>query len=419
MTVYKILSSFSEPVLKLHLARRIKIGKEEADRINERLGIPSRPRGKGKIIWLHAASVGESLAALPLINKILQDYKVEVMVTTGTVTSAKLMKEKLPQGAFHQYIVLDNPNWVKTFFDNWKPDLVLWTESEFWPNILGEIKARKIPALLLNVRVSINSFNKWKFAKGFISEMLEAFSLCLGPRTEIEKLIKLGAKRAEVCDNIKYCTKAQAFDENKFKELQAAVGDRKMVLWSSTHKGEENIACEAHKELVKSFPNLLTIILPRHATRKEEIKDVLKTIGLKAKFRSDNEMPNKDDSVYVADTMGETGLFYKLCDICVMGGTFAKTVGGHNIIEPAHFKCKIFYGPYMFNFATVAEDFEERKASISVKTPEEMIAQLTHALKTSQDFSIMAEEAQKLAKEKELIMDKIMEKVSPFIKSIL
>lgn len=416
--VYRALSYAAEPFLKIHVIKRIKKGKEEAERINERFGISSLSREEGALIWLHAASVGESLAALPLISKIIEEYKVKVMVTTGTVTSAKLMKDKLPVGAFHQYIALDNPKWVRNFLNHWKPSLVLWTESEFWPNILTEIKERKIPALLLNVRISGKSYNKWKFAKGFISEILEAFSLCMGPRTEIEKLIQLGAKNAQVCDNIKYCTKAQAFSEDSLNELQKSIGSRHIVLWSSTHRGEEDIAVSIHKELLKDFPDIMTIILPRHPNRKEEIKELLAKSGMKAKFRSNQELPSAEDSFYVADTMGETGLLYKLCNICVMGGSFAE-IGGHNIIEPAHFGCKIFYGPSMFNFATIKEDFEERKASLSVNTPEEMAEKLKEALKTPENFSKMGEEAMKLAKEKEKIMDNIMERIAPFIKFVL
>lgn len=407
------------PFLHVKLKKRLAAGKEEKSRLNERFGLSDKEREDKRLVWFHAASVGESIAILPLINRFLRDYKdIQIMVTTGTVTSAEMMKKRLPEGAFHQYTPMDNPVWVNNFLDHWQPDFVIWTESELWPSMLSEIKSRNIPAILLNVRMSYKSFKRWSYAKATAVKILSAFKECIGPRTEVEKLQKLGYENVKVIDNLKYCTPAQAYEEKSLLDLTNATVGKKILLWSATHKGEEEIAVSIHKKLSAEIDNLLTIILPRHPNRKDEIVDMLKQQGMNYSCRSEGKLPTAENNIYVADTMGETGLFYKLCGICVMGGTFVD-VGGHNIIEPAHYACKIFYGPQIFNFATIHEDFTARGASVQVQTEDEMAKELLTALKNPEHFAKMGEEAHKLAKEKESIIDNIMKEISPYMESIV
>jgi len=416
---YNSLLDLSEPLLKAHLNRRIKRGKEDAARINERFGISNIARGEKPVFWFHAASVGESLSLLPVFERMQKDYPdVQLMITTGTVTSAEMMAKRLPEGIIHQYFPLDNPKWVCNFLDHWKPNVAFWTDSEFWPAMFNEIKNRKIPLILLNTRISKDSFKKWLLVKPIIKEIMSAFTICLGPSNEVEKAKILGAKAVKATDNMKYCTKAQPYKEAMLKELQEYIGDRKVILWSSTHEGEEEIALYVHKNLAEEFKDLLTIILPRHTTRKDELKKLMDSSGLSHKFRSDLKLPSKEDAVYIADTMGETGLFYKFSGICVMGGTFCD-VGGHNLIEPAHYACKIFYGPQIFNFLTIHEDFASRNAAVQVQTKEEMVAILQKFLRAPGDFSKMGLEAQKLAQEKAMIIDNILNEISPFIKEAI
>ncbi len=181
MTLYTGLTKTATPLLEVYLKRRLKRGKEDAARMPERRGKPSKARDTKPLVWFHAASVGEAQSLLALVQKLLADYpSIQVMVTTGTVTSAKLMAERLPPGAFHQYMPVDQPDWTENFLNHWRPDFVLWSESEFWPNMLAGIRKRKIPAILLNARMSEKSFKRWQRAHGVIREMLSTFRLCLG-----------------------------------------------------------------------------------------------------------------------------------------------------------------------------------------------------------------------------------------------
>jgi 3-deoxy-D-manno-octulosonic-acid transferase len=206
ISLYKNLMQSAAPLLEAYLQRRMRRGKEDPVRFDERRGKPSRARGDKPLVWFHAASVGEAQSLLALIRRLMADAAdVQVMVTTGTVTSARLMAERLPAPAFHQYMPVDHPAWTENFLDHWQPSLVIWSESEFWPNMLAGIRQRNIPAILLNARMSEKTFRRWQFARGAIGAMLGTFSLCLGQnQAEVDRLLKLGSASAKVSGNLKY-----------------------------------------------------------------------------------------------------------------------------------------------------------------------------------------------------------------------
>jgi len=416
---YKNIMKLSTPLLESYLDKRLKRGKEDALRYKERRGIASIKRADKKLIWFHAASVGESLSLLSLINRIVNNYSnIEVLVTTGTVTSAKLMLKRLPNRAFHQYIPVDHPKWTSKFLDYWKPDMVIWSESEYWPNILMGIKERNIPAILLNARMSEESFRKWQWAKSLIGKILSCFSLCLVQNNaEKERLKNLGAKNIKISGNLKYAAEPLPYNKEDLEKLIKAIGNRPSILWAVTHKGEDEIACRIHKELIKETPNLLTIILPRHPERKNEIATIIDNAKLNGCYRSDGELPKDENAIYIADTMGETGLFYSLSRLCIIGGSFIPW-GGHNIIEPAQFGCQIFYGSHMHNFISICNEFENAKAVMKLDNIEELTDNLVVALKDSEYFSSMAENAKTLAHKKANVLDDILQEIEPFIKNI-
>ncbi len=324
MAFYKTLTAASAPLLETYLKRRERRGKEDPTRANERRGNPVKKRDAGPLVWLHAASVGEAQSLLALINKLLaDDPDLHIMVTTGTVTSAKLMAARLPKGAFHQYIPVDHPQWVARFLDHWRPDLALWSESEFWPNMLAAVKQRGIPAALLNARMSEKSFKRWRFLRGAIKELLSAFSLCLAQNeSEAARLTALGAQNVQISGNLKYAAAPLPCDEQKYAELEAVLGSRPRLLWASTHPGEEEIALQLHSALRKISAELLTIIVPRHPERGAEIAALAENLGMTAPRRSARALPRPQDGIYIADTLGELGLFYKLSPLCIMGGSF-------------------------------------------------------------------------------------------------
>ena len=419
MTLYKGLTKASTPLLEVYLRDRLKRGKEDPARTGERRGRPTKTREEKPLVWLHAASVGEAQSLLALIQKLLADYPtIRVMVTTGTVTSAKLMAERLPARSFHQYMPVDQPDWVESFLNHWHPDFVIWSESEFWPNMLSAIHKRKIPAVLLNARMSEKSFRSWKLAPGLIREILSVFSLCLGQnQAEVDRLLTLGATEARVSGNLKYAAAPLPRDAAKLDILKSAIGTRPHLLWASTHPGEEEIACQLHQTLKKVAPQLLTIIVPRHPARGASIAAIADKAGLKSGLRAQGQLPRKEDDIYIADTLGELGLFYRLSPLCIMGGSFVP-VGGHNPIEPGQLGCQIFYGPHMFNFVSICSDFESRHAARPVTGVAMLEKDLTLALHEPDYFAKRGDAAKNWTEQQAHIVDEISATLAPFMKRI-
>jgi 3-deoxy-D-manno-octulosonic-acid transferase len=420
LALYKTLMAASTPVLEAYLRKREKRGREDAARAGERRGQAGRLRGTAPLIWFHAASVGESLALLAIITRILQDYPgAEALVTTGTVTSAKLMAERLPPRAFHQYMPVDHPKWVKSFIDHWHPEAVVWSESELWPNILAEVKRRGIPAVLLNARMSESSFRQWKWAKGAAKDVLSVFSLCLGQNVaEADRLVQLGARDVRVSSNLKYAAAPLPFAPEKLYALKDAIHGRPMMLFASTHPGEEEVALSAHAALKHRIPGLLTIIVPRHPPRGNDVLALAQKSGATAVLRSTGALPDSIHEVYIADTLGELGLFFRLCNIVVMGGSFAP-IGGHNPIEPAQLGCAIFYGPHMHNFTTINEDFLRAKAAVQVQTEEELHQKLGAALQSPELFAPMGDAARQMTEEKSHVTGEIAGLLKPVLDAAL
>lgn len=416
LNVYKAMMQAGTPLLEAYLKKRETRGKEDPARAHERRGRAVLPRAAGALAWFHAASVGESLSLLAIIARVLETHKgLQVMVTTGTVASARLMADRLPAGAFHQYMPVDHPAWVATFLDHWRPDFVVWSESEFWPNMLSAIKSRNIPAVLMNARMSEGSFRRWKWAKGAIAEILSVFSLCLAQNAaEAARLEQLGAKNVRVAANVKYAAAHLPVDDAKLAEMQAQVSGRKTILWASTHPGEEKLAIETHAGLRAQFPDLLTIIVPRHAPRGQDVQDLAQQQSFSAGLRSRNEAPR---DIYIADTMGELGLFYRLCKTVVVGGSFAD-IGGHNPIEPGQLGCVIFYGPQMYNFITINEDFLSAQAAVQLDGAHALKMKLAEALAAPEAFASYGDNAQRLTAEKSVAASALASMLDPWLEKL-
>ncbi|MCK4945922.1 MAG: 3-deoxy-D-manno-octulosonic acid transferase [Alphaproteobacteria bacterium] len=420
VSAYKTLMKWSTPLLEAYLSHRMRSGKEDISRIDERRGLPSKARGNEPLVWFHAASVGEAQSLLVLIRRLLDDYSdIQVMVTTGTVTSARLLADRLPSRAFHQYMPVDHPDWTEKFLNYWRPDMVIWSESEFWPNMLTGIQERSIPAVLLNARISQKSFFLWHLARGAIGSMLSTFQLCLGQnQEEVVRLRRLGASEVRVSGNLKYAAAPLPCNEEKLEILKNAVGSRPLVLWASTHLGEEEIAFRVHKKLSKLVPKLLTIIVPRHPKRGRLISGLADLDELSAVRRSKGGLPQDINDLYIADTLGELGLFYRLSRVCVLGGSFMP-VGGHNPIEPAQLGCQIFYGPHMFNFLFVCEDFENLKAVLRVENDDVLVEKLAIALRNPEHFSAMSDAAKDWTQRQVHIVDETIALLVPFMDKAL
>jgi 3-deoxy-D-manno-octulosonic-acid transferase len=352
LRLYRLVTKAATPLVPLLTSYRLRHGKENADRLQERRGESTRARPKGPLVWLHAASVGELLAVVPLIERI-RGQRFAVLITTGTVTSATLAERRLPADVIHQFVPIDAPSFVNRFLDYWRPDLALFVESDLWPNLIMRCADLRIPLVLVNGRVSQRSYDRWRRLPNTIAALLRRFDLCLAqtPR-DAERYSDLGSPRLFTTGNLKLDVPPPPADEKKLRELRLAVGSRSVVAAASTHPGEEEACIDAHARLRARFPNLLSIVVPRHPERGADVASIAHVSGLKASLRSRGELPLATTDIYVADTLGELGLVYRLAPIVFMGGSLASH-GGQNPIEAAKLGAAILHGPHVHNFADI------------------------------------------------------------------
>ncbi|NVO17126.1 MAG: 3-deoxy-D-manno-octulosonic acid transferase [Rhodoplanes sp.] len=349
---YRFATTVATPFARYLLAHRLKRGKEHPERIAERRGEAGAARPRGPLVWVHGASVGELIAALPVVERLCA-RGLAVLVTTGTVTSSEVAARRLPAGALHQFVPLDAPSYVARFLDHWRPDLGLFVESDLWPNLIVGCATRHIPLILINGRLSERSYEKWRRAPATIEALLSRFDLCLVRSPEdAQRFGALGAPRIGVTGNLKLDVPALPVDPARFAELRRALGSRPLVVAASTHAGEEMVLIEAHRRLRIDFPRLITVIAPRHPDRGDEIAMMAKISGLEARRRSQGVLPNAATEIYVSDTLGELGLLYRLAPVVFMGGSLIPH-GGQNPIEPIKLGAAVLHGPHVKNFADI------------------------------------------------------------------
>ncbi|MFY9287722.1 MAG: 3-deoxy-D-manno-octulosonic acid transferase [Alphaproteobacteria bacterium] len=414
---YRCLTDLGAPVISLYLLKRRMEGREDKKRFSERLGHASQTRPDGHLIWCHAASVGEATSLFTLIERLQENHPAtHILITTGTVTSARLLDGRLPPHVIHQYIPVDRAAYVKRFLDHWKPDFALMIESELWPNLLTALRERHIPAVLLNGRMSDKSFQNWYKYKSWAQEILSSFALVL-TQTEDERarFVALGAKPARCFGNLKYSAKPLPCDQQHLTSLKQSLGGRPVWIMASTHRGEDDMAIETHQKLRARYPDLLTIIAPRHATRGEEIAKRLAELHIPYAQRSKQGELLPQTEIYLADTMGELGLFYRLCPIACVGGSFVN-VGGHNLIEPAQLDCAIIFGPYMYNFAEMAKEFVRHQAGIQLQSGNEIAFTLERLLSNTNERLQFTISARALADQKRHVLDQTVDALEPWLK---
>lgn len=370
LSIYQRLTPFLTGGVLAYLRHRLKKGKEDPNRLNERLGKASVLRPKGPIIWFHGASVGEAVSLLPLLYRIRSQFPhMTPLVTTGTVTAATVIIKVLPEGCLHQYSPLDVPVWIERFLTYWQPDIAVFVESEFWPNLILTCRAQNIPLYLINAHLSEKSYHSWRRFPSIIGRLLSCFEVCLAQSATIAKrLLDLGAppSKVRVCGNLKFAADPLPYDTTEFTKIQSAVQGRPLWIAASTHSGEEILIGEAHSLIKEALPNALTIIIPRHSHRGEEIVKELVAKGLQVARRSCQQAIQPSTDVYLVDTMGELGLFYRLSDVAFIGGTFVP-IGGHNPIEAALLDCALIWGPYIHNQIEICDVLEPAASLVTTK----------------------------------------------------
>lgn len=421
LLLYRLLTRFSAPILKQILKKRIKSGKEDPQRVSEKMGQYVVERPSGSLIWLHAASVGETQSALILIEKLLKSStELNILVTSGTRTSAALMKERLPKRAFHQYAPLDHPKWVKQFLNHWKPNAALWLESELWPNMLRGLKKKRVPTALINARLSDTSFRRWYFFKGTAKKILSSFKIILAQtERDQERFKKLEAKKVYNIGNIKHCAAPLPFNQDDLSALNNALKNRKTWVYASTHDGEEDFAARIHAKLKQTIPDLLTIIVPRHPERRAEIKNTLSNHSFTSRGE-DKKLPTSDNDIYLADTLGELGLFYKASPIAMIGRSFSHDGGGgHNPLEAAQHSCAVLTGPNVQYQQDLFNDMIASEAAFRASNEEELHNKLLNYFQDDAALKKAQDKALNYTTDKLHIVEDIMEHLKPILKKVL
>ena len=343
LTLWRGLTAALSPLSPLLLQQRAARGKEDRARRDERLGISKIARPEGRLVWVHGASVGESLAALPLVEKLLADG-FNVLATSGTVTSATILASRLPAGAIHQYVPLDTPRASRHFLEHWRPDAGLFVESDLWPNLILAANAAGVRLALVNARISERSARRWRRAPKSVQTLLSAFDVVLAQDEEVAARFRaLGAGNVQVVGSLKADAPPLAHDPAALATLKAQIGARPVLLAAQTHPGEDETVLPAHDMLRARFPELLTIIVPRHPARGADIAMLCGT-RIPAR-RSLGQTIAPETAVYIADTLGEMGLLYRAAPFCFIGGTLVN-MGGHNPLEPAVLERAILAGPH-------------------------------------------------------------------------
>jgi 3-deoxy-D-manno-octulosonic-acid transferase len=349
LRLYRTLSFAAVPLAPVLIRQRLKQGKEDSARINERRGMTADIRPHGPLVWIHGASVGEVLAAAGLIER-LRALNLRILLTSGTVTSAAVVARRFPPDVIHQYVPYDSPRYVARFLDHWQPSLALFIESDLWPNMILGGAARRLPMVLINGRMSHRSFPRWRRISATIEALLGRFEVCLAQsEVDAERFSALGSRNVVTTGNLKLDVPAPPADTARLERLMAVTRGRPVIVAASTHAGEEEILGGVHRELAGYFPRLLTVIVPRHPNRGEAVAAMITASGLHASLRSHEELPTATTDIYVADTMGELGLFYRLAPIVFMGGSLVEH-GGQNPIEAIKLGAAIVHGQHVFNF---------------------------------------------------------------------
>ncbi|MGQ3040764.1 MAG: 3-deoxy-D-manno-octulosonic acid transferase [Brevundimonas sp.] len=418
LIAYRLLTRMLEPLAPRLLDARARKGKEDPVRVDERLGVTRVPRPDGDLIWLHGVSVGESLSLLPVVERLRKTRPdLTVLVTSGTVTSATLLGRRLPPGVIHQYAPVDAPGAVAAFLDHWRPTAAVFVESELWPNLILATKARGVKLVLASARITQKTADGWRRFPGAARRIVTAFDRVL-PQDHLSgvRLESLGA-RIDGHVNLKLAGDAPPHDPAAFTRLSAAIGDRAVVVAASTHDGEEIAIVRAMDKL---SDRLCLILVPRHPDRSPAIAAALTRDGYRFALRSEGRELDRDTDLYVADTLGEMGLFLRVADVVVMGGSFSAAlekppVGGHNPLEPARLGKPAVTGPDMTNWAAVTDHLVQAGGLALVEAPWDLPAALAPLLDNPDAAKSMGERARRAAAEAGSGLDRLLEVLHPLL----
>lgn len=380
---YRLLVCIFSPLIAIWFYFRCLIGKDKVESVCNHFGVPTTERPEGRMIWIHAASIGESNAALTYVRHLKKNHPdINVVFTTITLTSANLLLPKIQSinGCIHQFVVADNHLWVKKFLDYWKIDVAIFLESEIWPVTMYALKKRNIPAFLISGRLSEKSFRRWKVAEDFFASILSKYNMILAQSDLDKKRFQFFAKTNNVIsmDNLKYSNPPLICDEQLLAICKKIFEGKKVLVAASTHEKEEDIILEAHKLLIEKGIDLITVIIPRHLTRVKDVCNTIKRHELSYVLRSEINLQNDGDvcnclgrQIVCVDTFGDVGTFFRIADVCFVGGTLVP-IGGHNIYEPVALGKPVLHGKHMNNGLETRDFLKSKNVAFEVNGPDDI-----------------------------------------------
>ena len=413
--IYKIISELFLIISPLVIIYRIIRGKENISRFPERYGIKSKKRLNGKLIWFHCSSVGELLSIVPIIEKLELNSSInQILVTTTTLSSSKIFEKLNLKKTTHQFFPIDNKLIINKFINYWNPSVFFLCESEIWPNLIEIINKKKIKFILINGRMTLSSFKKWRKVKSFSNEIFNKFDLCFAQNNETEKMLSLlGAKKIRNIGNLKFTTSRKTKKENLEKRLLNFFKKKRiLIVGASTHFDEEKFIAHIHLyfKKYKNFKNIISIIVPRHIERTKQICSDLENLSLRTYLHSSKKKISDNIDIYIVDTYGDLNKFYKISNLVFVGGSLINH-GGQNPLEPAKLGCKIIHGPNISNF----NEIYKKLGKMSISKMFNNYSAGTKIIKKSINKRKLVYENKKLIKYGERILNSTYQEIIKFI----
>jgi 3-deoxy-D-manno-octulosonic-acid transferase len=405
----------------LWLRRRRGLESSDPPRMEERFGVASVIRPKGRIFWFNASSVGEANSIVPVVERVLARYKdVYALVTTTTLTGAEVMSKKLKdKRAIHQFLPVDRGAYVKRFLDYWKPSAGFFVDSDFWPNLMLSSARRGVPLVLLNGRISDRSYRRWMKNRNVSAKLLSTFIYLFAKSDEDKKkLLGMGAKVVVCVGNLKYGVPPLEYDEKVLGALEKSLGGRKAWVAASTHEGEEALLEISHRVVRAAHPDALLIIAPRHPARGVEIAKMFEERGYSVAVRSTGQKITSETAVYIADTLGELGLFFKLAPVAFVGGSLLPNLAGHNPFEPAKLGDAVLSGMFVSSFAETYDIMKAEDAVIMVEDETELGNDVARLFSEPEELAGYAMRAKKIADRESGVLDRVMERLEPILDAV-
>lgn len=413
--IYEGLGRLAGPLLGFLHGRRVAQGKEDPERRGERFGVASQPRPEGSLVWVHAASVGEMNAILPVVHGLCE-LGHSVVLTTGTITSAEAAKDRLPPGAVHQFVPYDAWPGIERFLDHWRPQLAVVVESEIWPATIRSLKRKAIPLVIVNGRLSPKSAAGWLKVPRVAKHLFAGIDLCLARSEEdAENYRRVGVRNVEMAGDLKFDGSLPEADPQALERFKAAIGDRPVWLAASTHPGEDEQVIAAHGMIAAGHSGLLTLIAPRHPMRGDAVRTIVEEAGLTVAQRSRNEPLTSRTDVYLADTIGEMGLFFRLAPVVFMGASLMP-LGGHNPLEPAQCGTAILTGPSFPNQKEVYDRLIAEGGAVVVNGPDELAREVSHLIFEPEDARKRGAAAERVALEGKGAVKRTLDALHPFLR---